>query len=417
MERIGIVGAGVAGLHLALYLQQHGVPVRLYAERTPAEQRVSRLPSTPAHFGNTRARETALGVNHWDAPESLATHVVVAVGGPQPFGFRGELDLPSLYIDHRVYVARLLEDYLERGGTVKFGPLTRAAVPALASEHDLVVIAAGRGGLADLFPVVPERSPLKAPARVLCAAQYHGVAPLDGMNYGVHIAPGLGEVFEGPMNAIDGPRPSFNFEAIPGGPLEPLVRWSYERDPAGFNQEVLRVLREHFPSVHARVTPKEFGVIGPLDIVQGALRPCVRRPYAALPNGRWAVAIGDAHATHDPAAAQGVNAASASAFILGELIREGGIFDERFCRRAEARLWAYVGDVTAWALAFLEAPPPHIRDLMAAAAGNQPLADQFASFWDYPHRAWDAWSTPEITAALVRRFGLDTAPAAVGAAT
>jgi 2-polyprenyl-6-methoxyphenol hydroxylase-like FAD-dependent oxidoreductase len=39
MERIGIVGAGVAGLHLALYLQQHGVPARLYAERTPAAQR------------------------------------------------------------------------------------------------------------------------------------------------------------------------------------------------------------------------------------------------------------------------------------------------------------------------------------------------------------------------------------------
>lgn len=414
MERIGIVGAGVAGLHLALYLQQHGVPAKLYAERTPAEQRASRLPSTPAHFGNTRAREAALGVNHWNAPESLATHVIVSVGGPQPFGFRSELDAPSLYADHRLYAARLLEDYLERGGKVSFGPVPPAAVPALASEHDLVVIATGRGGLADLFPVVPERSPLKAPARILCAAQYHGVASLDGMNYGVHVAPGLGELFDAPINAIDGPRPSFNFEAIPGGPLEPLVRRSYEQDPAGFNQAVLRVLHQHFPSVHARVTPSEFGVIGPLDILQGAVWPCVRRPYAGLSDGRWAVAIGDAHATHDPAAAQGVNAASASAFILGELICEDGIFDERFCHQAEARLWAYVRDVSAWALAFLEPPPPHIRDLMTAAASNQPLADQFASFWDYPHRAWDAWCTPEITAALMRRFGLGTAAPQVG---
>jgi hypothetical protein len=46
----------------------------------------------------------------------LATHVIVSVSGPQPFGFRGKLDAPSLYADHRMYVARLLEDYLKRGG-------------------------------------------------------------------------------------------------------------------------------------------------------------------------------------------------------------------------------------------------------------------------------------------------------------
>jgi 2-polyprenyl-6-methoxyphenol hydroxylase-like FAD-dependent oxidoreductase len=298
MERIGIVGAGVAGLHLALYLQQRGLPARLYAERTPDEQRVSRLPSTPAHFGITRTREAALGVNHWDAPEILATRVIFSFGGAQPFGFRAELESPSAYLDHRLYVATLLDDYLARGGKVTFGPVPAAAISDLAAEHDVVVVAAGRGGLADLFPVVPERSPLDA--------------------------------------------------------------------PAGFNQEVLTVLREYFPAVYERVTPSEFGVMGPMDILQGALRPCVRRPYTAVPGGRSAVAIGDAHATHDPVAAQGVNSASAGAFILGELIEQDGFFDERFCRKLEARLWSYLEDVTAWA------------------------------------RAWDDMCTPERTAALMR---------------
>lgn len=404
MECIGIVGAGVGGLHLALYLQQHGVPVSLYAEHTPPERLASRLPSTPAHFGNTRARETALGVNHWDAPEILATHVNVLVGGPHPFCFRGEMDEPSLYIDHRVYEARLLEDYLERGGQASFGPVSTAAVPELAAEHDLVVIAAGRSGLADLFPVVPERSPLDAPARILCAAQYRGVAPLDGMSYGVHVAPGVGEIFDAPLNAVDGPRASFNFEAIPGGPLEPLVRRPYEQDPAGFNQAALAALREYFPAVYARVTVEEFGVTGPMDILQGALRPCVRRPYTNLPGGHWAVAIGDAHATNDPVAAQGVNAASASAFILGDLIEENTVFDERFCRELEARLWAYMEDVTSWAVSVLLPPPPHVQDLMAAAAAHQPLADRIASNYGHPHRAWDDTCTPENTTALMRRY-------------
>src|SRR5262245_41847815 len=404
MERIGIVGAGVAGLHLALRLQQLGLSARLYAERTPNEQRASRLPSTPAHFGRVRAREASLGVDHWDAPDGFATHVNVLVGGPRPLAFRGEMDAPSIYIDHRLYVATLLEDYLGRGGRATFGPVGASALPELAAEHELVVVAAGRGGLADLFPIVPERSPLDAPARILCAAQYRGVTPLDGMNYGVHVAPGVGELFEGPMHAVDGPRASFNFEAIPGGPLETLVRRRYDQDPDGFNRAALGALREHFPSVHARVSPGDFGVLGPLDILQGALRPCVRRPYAALPGGRWAVAIGDAHATNDPVAAQGVNAASAGAFILGTLIEEDECFDEHFCRKHAARLWAYLENVVAWALAVLDPPPPHMIDLMVAASTHQPLADRLMWNYDHPDRAWDAICTPERTAALIHHY-------------
>ena len=52
------------------------------------------------------------------------------------------------------------------------------------------------------------------------------------MSYGVHVAPGVGELFDAPMNAIDGPRSSFNLEAVPGGPLEPVVRRSYEQEHA-----------------------------------------------------------------------------------------------------------------------------------------------------------------------------------------
>jgi hypothetical protein len=284
-ESIGIVGAGVAGLHLALYLQQHGVPATLYAERTPDEHRASRLSSTPGHFGNTIAREAILGVDHWSAPESVATHVTVSIGGPQPLSFRGRFDTPSHGPDHREYIARLLEDYLGRGGMARFGPVMADAVPVLAADHALVVIAAGRGGLANLFPVISKRSPRVSPARMLCAAQYDGVSFPDGMNYVIHVAPGAGELFDVPMNSVDGPRLGFNFEAIPGGPLEPLVRWPYEQDRAGFHREVLRVLREYFPDVYERVRPGEFGVRGPADILQGALRPCVRQPYASLPTG------------------------------------------------------------------------------------------------------------------------------------
>ena len=57
MPEIGIVGAGTAGLHLALLLQQRGLQPTLYAERSADEVRDGRLPNTVAHHHHTRSRE------------------------------------------------------------------------------------------------------------------------------------------------------------------------------------------------------------------------------------------------------------------------------------------------------------------------------------------------------------------------
>ncbi len=57
MPTIAIVGAGVAGLHLALHLQREGLDVSLYEERTPDEIRTGRLPSTVGLSPPTRARQ------------------------------------------------------------------------------------------------------------------------------------------------------------------------------------------------------------------------------------------------------------------------------------------------------------------------------------------------------------------------
>src|SRR4029453_3581389 len=62
-RRIGIVGAGIAGLHLALYLQKHGVDATLITDRAPDEYRGIRLLNTVAHHHVTIAREDYLGVN------------------------------------------------------------------------------------------------------------------------------------------------------------------------------------------------------------------------------------------------------------------------------------------------------------------------------------------------------------------
>jgi len=52
----------------------------------------------------------------------------------------------------------------------------------------------------------------------------------------------------------------------------------------------------------------------------------------------------------------------------------------------------------------LQQPPPHVQDLMAAAATHQPLADRIASNYGRPRRAWDDPCSPERTTALMRRY-------------
>ncbi len=68
-KQIGIIGAGTAGLHLGLYLRQHGVGATIITDRAPEAYVGARLPNTVAHHAVTIERERALGVDHWPGDE------------------------------------------------------------------------------------------------------------------------------------------------------------------------------------------------------------------------------------------------------------------------------------------------------------------------------------------------------------
>lgn len=167
---IGIVGSGIAGLHLALHLQQQGIGVTGYSDRTAEEVRASRLPNSVALMGATRGRDTALGTNHWTSPEQGTWGMMLRVFGDPPLAFNAELSSPYLFIDMRVYLPRLMVDFQERGGKIVFGPVGVDDVTALSANHDLMVVAVGRAGLGGLFPRVAERSPYEVPQRRVVGA-------------------------------------------------------------------------------------------------------------------------------------------------------------------------------------------------------------------------------------------------------
>ena len=152
MTRIGIVGAGVAGLHLGLYLRQQGIETTLYAEKTPGQEFGGRIPALVARVGHTRERERKLGVNHWDGGNNEFAHLNVYVGGEQPMSFSGTATQPLIAVDMRIYLGRLQEDFVARGGRVVAGAVQASDLERLSEEHDLLVVASGRASLTDVFP-------------------------------------------------------------------------------------------------------------------------------------------------------------------------------------------------------------------------------------------------------------------------
>jgi 2-polyprenyl-6-methoxyphenol hydroxylase-like FAD-dependent oxidoreductase len=403
MPDIGIVGAGTAGLHLALYLQQQGLEPTLYAERTPDEMRAGRLPNTVAHHHRTRSRERALGVNHWDGSgPSYARHCHF-FGGEQPLRFPGDFTAPSLAVDYRLYQPRLLEDFEERGGGVETGAISADDLPRLASRHDLIVVGTGRGGLTELFPPVPGRSPFDRPQRLLSAGLYTGIAYNDPNCVTFAVSPGHGELIEIPLETFEGNAMTLLFENIPGGDLGVLGTTPYDDDPKAYEALVLEKLREHYPPVFERVDASSFGLTRPSSILQGAVTPTVRETYADI-DGTTAIAVGDAHVVVDPVVGQGANSASFSAWTLGEAILEGGPFDEAFCRKVDERRLPFVLGVFDWTAAMLGPPPPHMFELIGAMSQNKALCDDFTENFNNPDLQWEHIRSPGATAAYISAF-------------
>ncbi|MEO7909263.1 MAG: styrene monooxygenase/indole monooxygenase family protein [Roseiflexaceae bacterium] len=346
MNNIGIIGAGIAGLHLGLFLRSYGIATTIYTEKTAEQQLTARLPNIVIRNAHTRERERILGVNHWDSADNDLNSLTFYVGGARPLMVAGDFGQPASIVDMRIYLARLLEDFAAHGGQVVVGVLQSDDLLHLSAQHDLLAVAGGRGSMATLFPRLPEHSPYEKPQRIVVGGLYRGIAYPRPLGFDICITPGTGEILSLPLVSFESGLTGIAFEIVPGGAFEPLKQMRYEDDPQRFDALVLQLVREYAPVIYARADPQAFGLARPLDLCHAAITPTVRRGYTQLPNGRLVVALGDAHVVNDPLTGQGANAASHAAEMLAVAIRGGGDLDEVFCRRVEQQMWSYTGPVT-----------------------------------------------------------------------
>lgn len=399
---IGIVGAGIAGLHLGLMLQQNGIDTTLYADKSPEQMRAGRLMNNVCRFGRTRRREAALGVNYWDLPDWAMGCAHVRVHTDPPAAFCGKLTDPGSFVDFRIYLPRLLEDYADRGGNVVTGRTTGDGLVKIAQRHDLLIVASGGRLPAQVFPIRPERSQ-SSPKRLLLAGLFQGIAQPEPVGLHFDIVPGSGEIFQSPVLSLAGRVSGITFEAIPDGNWVPLLEARCDEDPQHWRDVILALLRESGSEILDRVDLTRFQLTRPLDVLQGSITPTVRQPWARLGEGLYTVALGDAAILNDPVTGQGANLAVAAAWALGEAILAGGPLNERFCSDWDRRLWELARDVTAWTNASLDPLPSHVTELFYAAGSDQSIADNLIDNFDDPRAMWRSVENPQSAADFIAR--------------
>ncbi|WP_022977994.1 styrene monooxygenase subunit StyA [Nevskia ramosa] len=405
-KKIGIIGAGTAGLHLGLYLRQHGVDVTLHTDRKPDEYHGMRLLNTVAHHAVTVKRETALGVNHWpDQKFGYFGHHYFINLQPQPLQFYGDLHAPSRAVDYRIYQPRLMEDFMNAGGNIEYREIKSDEISSLSARYDLLVICTGKGPFGQMFTYEPQHSPFDKPQRALCVGIFKGIKQRPVRAVTMYFSPGAGEMIEIPTTTFNGMQNALVIENIPGGDLEVLAKTKYDDNPKAFMALLLDKLRKHYPTCAERIDEQEFDLAnGPLDLLQGGVTPTVRRSHVALEGGKMAIALGDVQVTVDPLLGQGANVASHAAWILGEEIVRQDVFDERFVEHVNMRRNDRVLGAARWTnfmMTNLKAMPVELQQFIGALSQNRALADEFTDNFNFPEKQWDCFASVDRMKAWV----------------
>lgn len=409
-RHIGIVGAGIAGLHLALYLQKHGVDATIITDRPPEEYKNIRLLNTVAHHHVTIAREDYLGVNHWSDPKDHYYYHDHVFNFSQPLSFRGDFSKPSRAVDYRIYLPALMQDFVSRGGKIEYRRIEERDIRPLVARFDLLVVSTGKGPLGQLFTYRPEHTPYSQPQRRLCVGLYTGVRQPDPMNVTLSVSPGHGEMIVIPTITFGGVANALLMENVPGGDMEELATLSYDDNPKHFLKVLLGKLEKHHPTTYDRIDTARFDLAQPQDLLQGGVVPTVRNTVVEFDDGKCAIALGDVHAIVDPMMGQGANVASYAAFVLGEEIVNADALDLRLCEKVELKRQDRVLAASRWTNVMLQPPTEALGMLIGAMSQSPALANEFTENFNYPDRQWDRICTPQRIQAWIERMSAPPEP-------
>jgi 2-polyprenyl-6-methoxyphenol hydroxylase-like FAD-dependent oxidoreductase len=344
-RRFAVIGSGIAGLLTAHGLRRLGHEVTLFSDRTPEQWLHEARPTgTAARFEPAMAYERELGLAHWEAkaPKIVGAHLVYC---PKPNNrlatMTGRQDKPGVAIDVRLQSHRWMHDLEAAGGRVVIESVSVERLDAIAAEHDLTIVAAGKSDLTRLFERDPVRSVYSEPRRNVAMVIVKGPSfsseDIPFIAVKNNILEGFGEAVWIPYFHRDvGPCWNLIFEAKPGSPMDVFQGAKTGQEALGLARRIIDTL---VPWDAAWAKGMELA--DEQGWLVGRVTPTVRKPVGRLPSGRIVTCVGDTAAHFDPLAAQGANNGTKMAKHLVERVAKhgDGAFDEAWMTETFDLFW------------------------------------------------------------------------------
>lgn len=394
MRRIAIVGAGQAGLQLALGLLKEGYQVTLATNRTGEQIRSGKVMSSQCMFNTALQTERDLGLDFWEQQCPAVEGIALTVPDPQAprsplFSWSARLDRYAQSVDQRLKMPVWMDTFVARGGELLIADVGTAELEQLAADHDLVLLAAGKGEIVNRFEKDPERSPFDAPQRALALTYVKGMKPMSPFSrVAFNLIPGVGEYFVFPALTTSGPCEIMVFEGLPGGPMD---CWQDIKTPEAHLAKSLEIVRQYVPWEAERC--HDLSLTDDQGFLSGRFTPMVRRPVMTLPSGRAVFGMADAVVVNDPITGQGSNnAAKCSKVYLEAILAQGDqAFSRDWMEQTFEQYWDYARHVVSWTNSMLLPPADHLLQLLGAASQVQPLASAITNAFDDPRRFAPWW--------------------------
>jgi hypothetical protein len=405
MRRIAIVGAGQAGLQLALGLLAKGYHVTLTTNRNGEDIRNGKVMSSQCMFNAALQSERDLGLNFWEDQCPAVEGIGLTVPDPENpneplFSWSARLDRYAQSVDQRLKMPVWLDEVVKRGGEVVIQDVGVAELEQLSASHDMVLLAAGKGEIVNLFEKDTERTQFQQPQRALSLTYVKGMTPMSPFSrVSFNLIPGVGEYFVFPCLTTTGPCEIMVFEGIPGGPMD---CWQGITSAEQHLEKSLELVNRYVPWEAERCRSVE--LTDDKGFLSGRFTPMVRKPVLTLPSGRKVFGMADALVVNDPITGQGSNnAAKCSKVYLDAIVTRGAQnFGPEWMHDTFEQYWSYARHVVKWTNTMLTPPPQHLLELLGAASQSKPLASAIANGFDDPRNFAPWWFDAQSCQAFIQ---------------